>query len=735
MSYQDFSAPQSPGPNLSGQMSSAWQTSQPTPPQQKRRAPWFIIIATVLVVAIMAELAYVGWHFLGKPDPASASYAPRQSTSVAIQSLQNTKIDTGFVFHEAAGVETHMRRQKIESGDQYLTAAFNYRNYRIIRLAGVNNQNEDAGAIIGVLDDGSLSAPAFEVPVSPDATCTIEEHVITCDDQQQLNLATVTDSIDQALHAEDKPASSTTSAPSSPAATGAATTDASSGSQTPAFTYDRDYAAAVRYPLAVDDPAAGDFKITDSTVTAQGVVLSESLETTTPMWVFAYPGRTSSWWPGSGKDTTNHLVITPTKLVAVIDGVKAWEHQPAAGFSELNDLDTNPKVTLVGSTLIFATNDGITGLDATTGEVVWTITTKVESWALDTGNVLVTDGTNLTTFKLNPESAPDQAQALTPTQPEPQNLPLTLEDFKNGTYEVPALEVDEKLTKGTKLTFVDGKADAKQMSFPYSAYSPYYATPIMRDGKIYTLVSMMYSSGTAHFHYSWGIYDHDRNLIDSFSNNNWPKGTVMYGYPNALRLSVPKVFGSLIQITSPQVAFKGDPDGGCRFAKCSGAFTLNIRWTGDGFVAEDTTLTMDGKPLMPPKNEDVQALLDAWAKDDPELARPHITELDAFMKDRNLALGACTNSSCYWGNIIFKGQEGRLVECNTAPVNNGLMGTSLGNDKFQSNSIERGAFVCTFDSAFQKLDSQHSWDAHNWLVVTTDETGHIKSARMERDYS
>lgn len=735
MSYQDSSSPHSPCPHQPAQTEQPCQNTEPAQRPQKRRFPWFPVLATVLVSAIMVELGYVGWHFLGKPDPLSASYAPRQSNAVAVQSLKNAKIDGGFLFHEAVGKETHMRSQLVQSGSQYRTSTFDYRDYHLTRLSGVDENGQAVGAIVGLLTRDSLSAPAFEVPVSPAAACTIEEHIISCDDQQELNLATVTDNIDQALNTESKPASTTTSVPSSPAATDAATTDAGSGNRNPAFTYDRDYAAAVRYPLAVDDPAVGDFKVTDSTVTAQGVDLSESLENTTPMWVFSYPGRTSSWWPGSGKNTTNHIVVTPGKLIAVIDRVKAWEYQPAEGFDKLNDLEHNPQVTLVGSTLVFATNDGITGLDATTGKVLWTITTKVESWALDAGNVLVTNGTNLTTFKLNPESAPDQAQALTPTPPDPQTAALTLEDFKNGTYEVPALEVDEKLTKGTKLTFVDGKADAQQMSFPYSTYNPYYATPIMRDGKIYTLVSMMYSSGTAHFHYSWGIYDHDRDLIDSFSNNNWPKGTIMYGYPNALRLSVPKVFGSLIQITSPQVAFKGDPDGGCRFAKCSGAFTLNIRWTADGFVAEDTTLTMDGKPLMPPKNEDVQALLDAWAMDDPELARPHITELDAFMKDRNLALGACTNSSCYWGNIIFKGQKGRLVECNTAPVNNGLIGTSLGNDKFQSNSIERGAFVCTFDSAFQKLDSQRSWDAHNWLVVTTDETGHIKSARMGRDYS
>ncbi|MDO5722397.1 MAG: hypothetical protein Q4P06_07655 [Actinomycetaceae bacterium] len=714
---------------------------QAPPPARKHRAPWFTIIATVLVVVIVAEIGYIGWRYLGEPGATSANYAPRQSTAVAISSLKDAKIDGGFIFREAAGAETNMRRQKIAAEDHYFTAAFDYHNYRITRVVGTNERGGVVGAIVGLQAGSSITAPVFEVPVFPDATCTIEDHVINCNSGQQLNLATATASVTQSPDAQAQPASDTADSTGAPTGSDEPGTDSEQGSELgPAFTYNPDYAASVHYPLETHDPQVGDFSATDTAVSCQGVDLSGSVDPSVRLWVFSYTAQASSWWPGSSKDTVTHLVVTPTNLVAVTDGVKTWEYQPAEGFAELNGLDSTPKITLVGSTLIFATNAGIIGLDANTGEVVWTITTAVESWALDAGTILVTSDGNLTSFDLETQAGSAEEQALTPTPPDPQNMALSKEDFRNGTYEVPPLKVNGITHEGIILTYVDGVAATGQEDPFRGLYAPYAASPIVRDGQVYTLVSMVFAVDTSYTRYSWGIYDHDLNLVDSFNSEDWPEGTKTYGYATAPQFFPPQVFGSLVQITSPTVAFKGDKDGTCPDLECSGEYTLNIRWTADGLVAEETTLTMDGEPLVPPKDEAVQALLDAWAMDDPDLARPYITDLDSFMERRNDATCNPPQASCYWGNVVFRGEKGKARGCNVTPLKPHSLDRTSYFYPSEFNNAERGTFVCFFDARLAHAPS--SWtqevdyvEVGTWMVVKTDENGHIQYARMDRSYS
>lgn len=703
------------------------------------------VLASALVVMIVAELGYLGWYFIGKPNSRFAAYTPHQATAVAVQSLQNAKIDGGFLFQEATGTEINLRTQRVESGSHYLTAAFNYHNYRITRLSGVNEREEAVGAIVGMLANGSLSTPVFEVPVSPEANCTIEDHIITCGSEQRLNLATVTASVDHGLGVAGEPISNTTAPP---AAASTAPTPAASAETEPtasvlnskpgtAFTYDPDYASAVHYPLAIDDPQVGDFSATSTGITAQGVDLTDSVETDSPLWVFAYPGRTTSWWPGSSKDTVNHILVTPTKLVAVMDGVRAWEYQPAAGFAELNTTDTNPKITLVGSTLVFATNDGIIGLDANTGEVVWSITTTVESWAVDAGYILVTNAGNLSTFDLATQAYGRQEYALTPTLPDPQNAALPLEAFRDGTYEVPRMGALEDMKADRTLAFESGQVRTPRIE--QGVLMVLDAKPIFHAGTPYTLVWFMWTLETAHQHHAWGIYDINQRLVASFDFNDLENITDVQGEISIVRIGQTRTFGDVIEIGAIPTKVYGDRDAGmgCNVSPCSLFQTLRIRWNGNDFTSQPPSLVLNDKPLAAPQLEHVQALLDAWAFNDPERARPYVDDLDSFMSERNQCLGDCTTYKNHWADIIFDHQGGKVTKCVLPPPPFGLTGSAgikIAGHTVLTSDLQPGDFICLFDAAGKTHRESQEFEA-DWLVVTTDEKGHITNARFQRSYS
>jgi outer membrane protein assembly factor BamB len=414
-------------------------------------------------------------------------------------------------------------------------------------------------------------------------------------------------------------------------------------------------------------------------------------------------GRTGTG-PWAVSDGTVLAVVSPEEVL--------WQRgldAASAAVTGLGSLTAQPGWALEDDVLVLGAADAVRGLDAATGEVLWTLEVPgLTSFTVSGGQLrTVADGV-FTVFGFDASTGEEQARAQ-PPEPGQEGGGAVLgpgrEAFENATFELPPTcaafglhysteylgEEDDGTFTGQG-EFRDGTAQGSGAD-SYGSVVIDEVRPTRLGESPATAVSFSCFGGGAYAYPSVGIYDAGLTLLDSVEV--W--GDPAEGQRQDLQASAMEPAMADLGAMGPVLTFNLQGldlygDDSCHACGKSGSADLAYRWDGERMVHADTVFHTPSGDVRMPSQESVQAFVDAVGAGDDEAASAHATQrvmdsLEEVLGDGTAADPPTVRSVHFEGNTVGACEP---VSSNATPAGMGESAFSLDEYRFHSGETLSG---------------------------------------------
>ncbi|WP_029089865.1 hypothetical protein [Brevibacterium album] len=432
-----------------------------------------------------------------------------------------------------------------------------------------------------------------------------------------------------------------------------------------------------------------------------------------------------------------------------------WQRQLDAASAAVTGLGSSavtPGWALVDGVLVLGARDEVHGLDARTGEALWTVGVPgLDSFTVaGTQLRILADGVYTVLDFADPTGEERSTVTAPPSAARAGGLlGPGREAFANGTYELPrecaafGLHYDAAHLDGQPLSeldttgdFTDGVAEAGEF---HASVTVGEVRPARADGAPVTAVSFLCYGGGAYAYSSIGLYDADRSLLGSVEP--WGAGAARADVPagsiGEFGIGDLGMTGSLLTFNLQGIDLYGDEP--CHACAKSASADLVYRWDGGELVHADTVFHVPGGDVRPPSAEGVQEFVDAVAAGDDAAASAHAT--DAVMElVREGTLGdASAGAPLTVREVQFADTEVEvceLVSANGSPGGYGASEYRFGDGstapvRFEHlEGVEPGDVICA-----QSMPGAPAEQHPLWLLLRADSAGGFEVYEAGRAFS
>ncbi len=492
---------------------------------------------------------------------------------------------------------------------------------------------------------------------------------------------------------------------------GGAETD--SGTEDESASFQSDFATSV--PLNSPD---GPYRTDGANLLSQGGAVVDSDLPIGDYWGLQV-GQSDNWVISQG---TVLLGVTGTKVV--------WRDELPDGSAALNGFTPGetPRWVLEGNTLVIGSPQGVSGLDALSGDVQWLLEGGVDSWSTSGTELVVLSDNTLSVLGFPEESTEDAAEdggeesGVEPVGPAPVILPTATE------IGMATLEISESCANWgdvgpyDAVEFRDGEAGVGD---GYGSVTQTGIGYTVLNGEPTVLVALFCTGGGTGYFSDLGMYNADLERIgtvDYYRGLPWmhnSAGPIVQGL---------KVVGNTLTFSTQglQVVESG---GGRGWGSLPSNVTM--MWDGTEFVVTDVSYSTDFGVVRPPDLDEVRWIYRQIAEENDEAVRDFFTPgfFDRIEFEKQYGSDYDSPFVRSWWYPV----DGEIAGCMLIPPlgvdarpdpNSDLYapGDYSWGQTWDGHSIQEGDFLCALDwSPNAPRTGAIHYDL--WWLVRTDEDG------------